>query len=174
MTDGNRGLDALLAHLRDARGFDFTGYKPSSLQRRLRRRMDAVGTETYEEYLDHLQVHPDEFDHLFDTILINVTGFFRDPQSWDVVASHVIPAMVDAKSDDEPIRVWSAGSASGEEAYTVAMLLDQAVGTEAFRGRVKIYATDVDEHALEQARLGSYDAGRLEDVPEDFRDRYFE
>jgi chemotaxis methyl-accepting protein methylase len=77
------GFDSLLRHIKDERAFDFTGYKPASLARRVRRRMEVVGIDRYDEYLDHLQVHPDEFTHLFNTILINVTSFFRDPESWD-------------------------------------------------------------------------------------------
>src|SRR5690606_8269743 len=134
---------------------------PASLMRRVRHRMSAVGIADFGEYRDYLEVHPDEFDALFDTILINVTGFFRDPAAWDAVATKVLPPLLSAKSGAEPIRIWSAGCASGEEAYTIAMLLAEALGPEAFRNRVKVYATDVDDDALAQARAAVYQERQL-------------
>src|SRR3712207_8399169 len=102
-------LANLLEYLRDSRGFDFTGYKPSSLERRLRRRMEAVGITDYAAYRDHLEVEPAEFQALFDTVLINVTSFFRDPDAWDVVVDRIVPGILDARPADSTIRVWSAG-----------------------------------------------------------------
>jgi two-component system CheB/CheR fusion protein len=93
---------------------------------------------------------------LFNTILINVTAFFRDPESWEHLRTEVLERLVAGKAPGTPIRVWSAGCASGEEAYTLAMLLCEILGVEAFRDRVKIYATDVDEEQLNEARHGSY------------------
>ena len=167
-------LRSLLDYLKRNRGFDFGGYKRTSLERRIRSRMDAVGAETYGAYEDYLEVHPDEFTDLFNTILINVTGFFRDPPAWDFVAKDVIPKLLGDLPAEQPIRVWSAGCASGEEAYTVAMLLAEALGEDAFRRRVKIYATDIDEDALTAGRAASYDAKAVESVPPELLDRYFE
>ncbi len=167
------GLGELLSYLRRNRGFDFTGYKRTSLARRIRKRMQAVGIASFAEYTDHLEVHPDEFAELFNTILINVTGFFRDPPVWEYLAAEVVPR-VTAKAPDQPIRVWSAGCSSGEEAYTLAIALAEALGVEKFRERVKIYGTDVDNEAISQARLGAYPARALEDVPEAYRAKYFE
>ncbi|BBZ08896.1 chemotaxis protein CheR [Mycolicibacterium doricum] len=156
------------------RGFDFTGYKRASLMRRVRHRMDSAGYQTFEEYLDALQANPDEFDALFNTILINVTAFFRDPPAWDFIRDTVVPELLAARGPKDQIRVWSAGCASGQEAYSAAILLAEAIGPEDFRRRVKIYATDVDEHALAAARAGSYTEKELESVPADLRSRYFE
>src|SRR5436309_6896654 len=116
----HHAFETLLEYLKQSRGFDFTGYKRASLMRRINKRMQTVGTDSYETYLDFLEVHPDEFTHLFNTILINVTGFFRDKQSWDALAEEVVPRIVERKQPHEPIRIWSAGSASGEEACTLA------------------------------------------------------
>ena len=160
--------------MRDSRGFDFTGYKRTSLIRRVRHRMDAAGVETYEEYLDVLQARSDEFAALFNTILINVTAFFRDPPAWDVLKDEVIPALLAGRGPTDPIRLWSAGCASGQEAYSLAMLLAEALGPDEFRQRVKIYATDIDEDALTDARAASYDSKAVESVPPDLRERYFE
>jgi two-component system, chemotaxis family, CheB/CheR fusion protein len=140
----------------------------------VRHRMDQAGHSSFEEYLDVLQASSDEFAALFNTILINVTAFFRDPQAWDFLRDHVIPELLAAHGPNDPIRVWSAGCASGEEAYSLAMLFADALGVDAFRQRLKIYATDVDENALAQARLGSYDERAMEAVPDDMRSRHFE
>src|SRR5262249_10206846 len=153
--------------------FDYTGYKRPSLMRRFQKRVDAVGAESYQHYREHLEANPGEFGELFNTILINVTSFFRDRDAWDYVAADIVPQILDHRGQG-PMRVWSAGCASGEEAYTVAMILAEAMGESAFRDRVKIYATDVDEHALTQARHAVYTPKQLLDVPEELRDRYFQ
>ena len=170
----DESFEALLRHLRDSRGFDFTGYKRTSLMRRVRHRMDHTGHTSFEEYLDVLQASSDEFAALFNTILINVTAFFRDPEAWDFIGAEVIPRLLAERSPNHLIRVWSAGCASGQEAYTLAMLLAEALGPDAFRQRVKIYATDIDEGALTEARAASYDARAVESVPPDLLVRYFE
>jgi two-component system, chemotaxis family, CheB/CheR fusion protein len=170
----DESFEALLRYLRDSRGFDFTGYKRTSLMRRVRHRMDQAGYPSYEQYLDVLQASSDEFASLFNTILINVTAFFRDPDAWEFVSDEVIPRMLAERGPNDPIRVWSAGCASGQEAYTLAMLLAEALGPDAFRQRVKIYATDIDEEALAEARAASYDARAVESVPADLLVRYFE
>jgi two-component system CheB/CheR fusion protein len=167
-------FEALLDYLKHNRGFDFTGYKRSSLWRRVSKRMQSLLIERYGDYLDYLEVHPEEFVQLFNTILINVTAFFRDPAAWEFLATEVIPVLIAEKRPQDPIRVWSAGCASGEEAYTLAMVLAEALGFERFRQQVKIYATDVDEEALSQARHASYSARDLQSVPEALRAKYFE
>ncbi|MDE3087546.1 MAG: protein-glutamate O-methyltransferase CheR, partial [Acidobacteriota bacterium] len=149
-------LESLLVYLKEARGFDFTGYKRASLSRRIERRMRQVGAPGYAAYADLLEANPGEFAELFDTILINVTGFLRDPEAWEFLASDVVPATLRSKAPEDPIRIWSAGAASGEEAYSLAVLFAEAVGDERFRTTVKIYATDADEEALVQARHARY------------------
>ena len=97
-------FEQLLDYIRDNRGFDFTGYKRASLERRVRKRMQAVGIAEFSDYQDHLEVHPDEFTQLFNTILINVTSFFRDPHVWDYVATDVLPQILDERASRQ-IRV---------------------------------------------------------------------
>jgi two-component system, chemotaxis family, CheB/CheR fusion protein len=172
--DTDPGWANLLDHLVTARGFDLHGYKPTTLARRIRKRMAALEIDSFAAYQDHLEVHPDEFTMLFNTILINVTGFFRDPQAWDVIRTQVVPRIVSAKAPGEPIRAWSAGCASGEEAYTIAMVLAEELGAEQFRERVKIYATDADEDALNAARHAAYTTRQIETVPPSLLDAYFE
>ena len=127
--------------------------------------MQMIDVRSLEEYRDYLEVHPDEFAQLFNTILINVTAFFRDPHAWEYVERTVVPQILARKPHGEPLRIWSAGCASGEEAYTLAIVFADAMGETAFRERVKIYATDVDEEALTHARLGSYTEKDVEAVP---------
>jgi two-component system CheB/CheR fusion protein len=170
----DQAFEALLLYMRDSRGFDFTGYKRTSLMRRVRHRMAQAGYTGFEEYLDVLQASSDEFAALFNTILINVTAFFRDREAWDFIGAEVIPRMLAERGPSDPIRAWSAGCASGQEAYTLAMLLAEAMGPDVFRQRVKIYATDIDEEALAEARIASYDAKAVEGVPQELLARYFE
>ncbi|HEV8441244.1 MAG TPA: CheR family methyltransferase [Methylomirabilota bacterium] len=167
-------LEGLLDYLRQNRGLDLSGYKLPTLSRRINRRMQQVGIVSFEDYQDYLEVHPDEFNRLFDVVLINVTAFFRDPEAWEALGREIIPAIVSGRRENEPVRVWSAGCASGEEAFTLAMVWAESLGLERFRQQVKIYATDVDENALARARHGAYDAKELEAVPEELRNRYFE
>jgi two-component system CheB/CheR fusion protein len=174
VTDPDPQFEALVLYLKEARGFDFTGYKRSSLTRRVSRRMAQVGVPDYAEYLDYLQVHPEEFTALFNTILINVTGFFRDAEAWHHLRTEVLPLIMEAREPDGPIRVWSAGCASGEEAYTLAMMIAEAVGADEFRRRVKIYATDVDEEGLTQARHASYSERDIHGLPPELLEKYFE
>ena len=168
------GLAALIDYLKRSRGFDFTGYKPASLERRIRKRMQGLNVQDYGDYIDYLEVHPEEFEVLFNTILINVTAFFRDPAAWEFIAKQIVPDLLNRRPEPASIRVWSAGCASGEEAYTLAMILAEALGTAAYKDRVKIYATDVDEEALGRARAATYDAREIESVPPTFLEKYFE
>jgi two-component system CheB/CheR fusion protein len=112
MSQPDPAFEALLEHLKANRGFDFTGYKRTSLTRRVDRRMAQVGVGDYPDYLDHLELHADEFTALFNTILINVTGFFRDPEAWRVLQEQVLPTMLAAKAPGVPLRMWCAGCAS--------------------------------------------------------------
>ncbi|MHB8694970.1 MAG: CheR family methyltransferase [Solirubrobacteraceae bacterium] len=168
-------LDVLLDFIKESRGFDFTGYKRSGIERRVAKRMNEVGIAagSYDDYTDYLELHGEEFVELFNALLINVTGFFRDPQTWEHLATDVIPALLANRPPDSQLRVWCAGCASGEEPYTVAMVLARVLGDAAFHDRVKIYATDVDEEALDQARHAAYLPRQIEDVPPEALERFF-
>jgi two-component system CheB/CheR fusion protein len=163
----------LLTYLKASRGFDFGAYKVSSLMRRIQKRMREVGVKSYAEYIDYLEVHPYEFEPLFNTVLINVTSFFRDAPSWKYLGDHILPRLLEDRDQDRPLRMWSAGCASGEEAYSLAILLAEALGEAELR-KAKIYATDLDEDALTTARQASYEARQVAAVPPDLLDKYFE
>jgi two-component system CheB/CheR fusion protein len=170
-TQRDPDFEQLLRYIRENRAFDFTGYKRPSLMRRITKRMHERGVETYAEYQELLAKEPDEFVPLFDTILINVTSFFRDELAWDFLREEIVPRIVEGGHD---IRVWSTGCATGEEAYSAAIVFAEAVGEDAFRRHVKIYATDIDDDALSGGRHARYTAKQLESVPAELREKYFE
>nr|ASV46941.1 hypothetical protein [uncultured bacterium] len=170
----NHELAALLDYLQRARGLDLGGYKRAGLLRRLTKRLRAIGVDGYVAYVEYLESHPTEYARLLDTLLINVTAFFRDDLPWEFVRAELLPRLLAQKEATETIRVWCAGCATGEEAYTLAIVLAEALGEEAYRERVKIYATDLDEAALAQARLAAYTDDDVADVPAEFVERYFE
>jgi two-component system CheB/CheR fusion protein len=168
----DESFEDLIKYLKESRNFDFSGYKRSSLARRVNRQMQDSGITTYDEYRDFLEIHPEEFTTLFNTILINVTGFFRDADAWTYLRETAIPELL--RSGRDRIRIWSAGCAGGQEAYSLAICLAEALGQAEFRRRVKIYATDIDEEALVDARQAVYSERELSGVPSELRERYFE
>ncbi len=167
-------FDVLLAYMRAVRNFEFSGYKRAGLARRITKRMRAVGAETYPEYQAYLEAHPGEFAELFNTILINVTAFFRDEALWEYLRTDVVPQILAARGPSDPIRVWCAGCATGQEAYTLAIVLAEALGETQFRERVKLYGTDLDDDALATARQGVYQDRDVAAMPAELVERYFE
>jgi two-component system CheB/CheR fusion protein len=167
-------LSRLLDHIRQTRGFDFAGYKRTTLVRRIAKRMQDVGCETLPDYIDYLEVHPNEFTQFFNTILISVTSFFRDATAWGFIAQEIVPRIVSGKAPGSPIRIWSAGCATGQEAYSLAMTFAESLGPDQFRDRVKIYGTDVDDDALARARQAYYTPKEVESVPPELMNSYFE
>lgn len=167
-------LEALLEYMKLKRGFDFTAYKRSTLQRRIEKRIQALNLASIGEYLAYLEKHPNEFVPLFNVVLINITEFFRDPPAWEYVAAEIVPQIIQDKGRDAAIRVWSAGCASGEEPYSITMLFAEALGLERLRHQFRVYATDIDEDALTAARHGVYPASALEHVPPHLVEKYFE
>jgi two-component system CheB/CheR fusion protein len=173
-TPADPEFEALLGYIQESRGLDFRGYKRTSLRRRITLRMEAVGAEDFASYRTRLEAQPTEFADLLNTVLINVTSFFRDAEAWDVLRDEVIPSIIAAGDPDRPIRIWSVGCASGEEPYSIAMLFAEAMGIADFCRRVKIYATDLDEEALQIARVATYAPRDVEGVPPALLEKYFE
>ncbi|MBP2299213.1 CheR family methyltransferase [Azospirillum picis] len=172
--DSDSDFSNLIRHIQESRGIDFRGYKRTSLERRIRRRMEEVGSEDFTAYHAFLEAHPQEFVDLLNTVLINVTSFFRDGDAWSVLKRDVVPRVLERKGPTGQIRIWSVGCASGEEPYSLAMLFAEALGTTDFCRRVKIYATDLDDAALNTARHATYAPREVETVPEALLERYFE
>jgi two-component system CheB/CheR fusion protein len=163
----------LLDKLSKQYAFDFREYKQTSLARRIKIRMQQVRMENYDRYSEYLDLHPDEHVALFNTILINITAFFRDPDAWKILGAEVIPRLVDQASESRSLRLWSVGCSSGEEAYSIAILLAEQLGPRARDFTVKIYATDVDDEALGAGRHGLYRVEDVKEVPTTILERYF-
>ncbi|HEX5323411.1 MAG TPA: CheR family methyltransferase [Capsulimonadaceae bacterium] len=174
MAETQHAFEALLDYLKRSRGVDLTGYKRPSLMRRFERLMTTAGIKDYADYISYLEASPGEVVRVLDTILINVTGFFRDASAWEVLQKEAIPNILAAKKPTDPIRVWTAGCASGQEAYTIAIILAEAIGVDAVRECVKIHATDLDEEALAYARTALYTEREVQGVPPPLLEKYFE
>ena len=166
-------LKELLQELAEQRNFDFRGYKKTTLERRFRRRMFQLNLGTYEDYGEYIRKHPDEVNQLLSTILINVTEFFRDPPAWEILRHEILPSRLKRIKPGHSFRVWSAGCASGEESYSVAILLAEHFGPRIQDYDIKIYATDIDEEALNTARRGEYSLDSVRRVRPEWREKYF-
>ena len=163
----------LFALLRRESGVDFSPYKPPTIKRRLQRRMALVRLTTLDGYLDYLERNPPEVNRLFQDVLIQVTRFFRDPETYDVLAEQVFSELLASRTMEQPIRIWIPGCASGEEAYSVAITLAEVMYERAVRVPVHIFATDLSEPAIEHARAGCYSPGIADDVSPARLQRYF-
>jgi two-component system, chemotaxis family, CheB/CheR fusion protein len=168
-------LRDLLSHVSAQTNLDFRNYKPSTILRRIGRRMAATHNTNILDYADYLRTHPDEVKELVRAFLIKVTGFFRDPEAFDFLRSTIIPSLVErGRTNGRILRVWSAGCATGEEAYSLGLLFADHLGPDFPEWSVKIFATDVAEDAIAFARRGLYPENVLNDLPDDYRERYFE
>ena len=172
--DERRALDRFLEELHSNRGVDFRSYKRPTILRRLGRRMVATGCESIDEYSSYLDVHPEEYAQLIGAFLIKVTEFFRDPELFDYLKEEVLPDLIEeARDDEKQLRIWSAGCATGEEAYSLAILLSEVLAQEAGLFNVRIIATDIDEAAVRFARRGIYPPSALKGLSEEQIGRYF-
>jgi two-component system, chemotaxis family, CheB/CheR fusion protein len=169
----DRELNILLLKIFIERGLNFKEYKTASLRRRIQKRLDANGLSSYPEYIIYLDQHPGEYDKLFDTLFINVTEFFRDSEAWDKLNEVVIPDILARKSKGDPVRAWCASCSSGEEPYSLAMLLSERLNGNINEHEITIYATDIDEGALAEARKGRYGPDKIKNVRQEFIDKYF-
>jgi two-component system CheB/CheR fusion protein len=166
-------LGRILAHVRVRTGHDFSQYKRQSLVRRLARRMQLVKVDSLAAYLGHLREHPEETQGLFADLLISVTTFFRDKDAFEQLAKTVIPAILEWKTDGAPIRIWVPGCATGEEAYSLAILLLEEIFKHDIRPDIQIFASDLDTKALAVAREGCYPKTISADVSEERLRRFF-
>ena len=154
---------------------DFRPYKPSTLLRRISRRMAVTHNSSLSNYAKYVEEHPEEIAELVMTFLIKVTEFFRDIQAFEYLKRAILPELIEkARGSDRSLRFWSAGCATGEEPYSLAMLLADLLGSELSQWNIKIFATDLDEGAINFARRGLYPSNVLKDLPDDYRGRFFE
>jgi len=166
-------VEQILERIRASRSFDFRNYKRPTLQRRIERRMDDRKCRTAAEYLALLDRDPAEYDALIASMLIKVTGFFRDAETWTLLSEKVIPQLLSEKRPGEEIRVWCAASATGEEAFSIAILLAEAMGPAFQNQEVKIFGTDADEKAIAFARRGVYSREQVKSVPAEMLKTWF-
>jgi two-component system CheB/CheR fusion protein len=157
-------LQAILVRLRAHSGQDFTCYKKSTMARRIQRRMNVHHIDEPQAYLSFLRENLHEVDALMEELLISVTSFFRDPAAWKALADEALPRLLNERADGQTLRVWVPGCATGEEAYSVAILLQEQIRKAERSHPVQIFATDLDERAIDMARAGIYPEGISADV----------
>ncbi|BAU49339.1 chemotaxis protein CheY [Sulfurifustis variabilis] len=167
------GLDAILALLGNRYRVDFRDYKKNTLERRTQRRMGLKQIADWQDYLAYLRAHPEEAEALYSDVLIGVTRFFRDPEEWKFLEQQVVPELLASHDADAPVRIWSAGCATGEEAYSLAMVFLEHIERAGGRLKLQVFASDVSHEALAFARRGLYPAGIEEDVPPERLRRFF-
>lgn len=162
-----QGLPVLLDKVYAERGWDFHGYKKMTLLRRVSKRLHASGCSSISEYMRLLENDPAEYSRLFSSITIKVSEFFREPEVFAAIAE-----ILRGEFCGTPVRAWSCGCACGEEAYSVAMLFSECLGMDAL-GKAKVFATDIDPDALEQARRATYRSEATANISPDMKERYF-
>lgn len=166
-------IEQLLQGLAEERAFDLRAYKRSTLERRIGKRMSQIAVRDYAGYLDYVRNNPEEVNTLLNTVLINITEFFRDPQAWEYLRQKVLPELLADCKPGDSFRAWCAGCASGEEVYSLGILLAEHFGEHIADYDIRIYATDVDDEALNLARRAEYSADKLRRVRPEWRRKYF-
>ena len=171
--DADQTLQKIFLLLRDRTGNDFAVYKANTIQRRIERRMNVHQIENLKQYLRFVLTNPHELDALFQELLIGVTSFFRDQPAFDVLAEKGLPLLVEGKPEGATLRVWVAGCSTGEEAYSLAILIHEYLLQKKLRLKVQIFASDLDSRAIETARTGLYPIGIAGDIAHDRLQRFF-
>jgi two-component system CheB/CheR fusion protein len=166
-------LVTIFALLRAMTGVDFSRYKPNTINRRIQRRMLLYKLEQLEDYAAHLQAHPAEVKALYEEILIHVTSFFRDPETFELLKTQVFPTITQNKSAEFPIRIWVAGCSTGEEVYSIAISLLEFLADKVAQPPIQIFATDISEQAIDKARTGIYAESQMAEVSPERRRRFF-
>jgi two-component system CheB/CheR fusion protein len=166
-------MNRLLRMLRNAHGIDFSYYKSGTVRRRIERRLMLNHSNDFEHYVAKVEDSPAELNSLYHDLLIGVTQFFRDPEAFQVLKDEVLPELVSGQSDQEELRIWVAGCATGEEAYSLGIVVDEVLKQMKRNLEVKIFATDVHQTSLEFAGAGSYPQSSLAGVSQERLDRYF-
>ncbi|HEX2966201.1 MAG TPA: chemotaxis protein CheB [Syntrophorhabdaceae bacterium] len=163
--EGADMVQKVLAVVRAKTGHDFSQYKKNTMLRRIKRRMNIHNIEGFDAYIQMLRQHQDEIKQLFKELLINVTSFFREPEAYEVLKKTILPQILSDKPDDYTIRIWVVGCATGEEAYSIAITVKEYSAEHGKDYRVQMFATDLDEKSIAQARTGLFPANITLDVP---------
>jgi chemotaxis protein methyltransferase CheR len=169
------GFELLKRAITESTGFNCEQYKEAHFRRRVNVRVRATSSENYEEYLRLLKKNSAEHEYLIKALTINVSEFFRNPETFEVIEKEVIPFLIKSRSDSliKSIRIWSAGCATGEETYSLAILLHRALGRDFDKYRISIIGTDIDTLSLEKARKGVYLENVLKNVDFSTKEKYF-
>lgn len=169
------GIERLLADLQAKFGRDFSSYRVSCLRRRLALRMSVLRMASLDDYLAYLSAEPAEIEQLLDTLTIHVTDFFRDSEVFDAIEKKILPALVDEKmhSPSRTIRIWSAGCSTGEEAYSLAIVVLGYLRARGVPLALEVYGTDISKEACATAREGAYPGRKMARVPDALRQKWF-
>jgi two-component system, chemotaxis family, CheB/CheR fusion protein len=167
------GKDKILSLLLAATGVDFAQYRHTTLMRRIQRRMVLNRAEDFDAYVDFLQKNPDELEALYQEVLIHVTSFFREPETFETLRENVFPKLMKGRHRDDPIRIWLPGSSTGEEVYSIAISLFEFFENSAVRPTIQIFGTDVSQRVIEKARSGIFGESIESDVSADRLRRFF-
>ncbi|MDZ8081171.1 MAG: CheR family methyltransferase [Nostoc sp. DcaGUA01] len=173
LSENEDALSTIFVLLRASTGVDFSQYKQTTLKRRILRRMILYKLERLEDYVRYLQDNPGEVTALYQDVLITITSFFRDKEPFEVLKTKVFPNIVKQRKADSPIRIWIAGCSTGEEAYSIAICLIEYLTSEGINHPVQIFATDINEVAIEKARNGIYKPSQLADVSPERLQHFF-
>jgi len=165
-------LGSLFQLLRERHTVDFSQYKPSSIVRRIERRISINHIDSLEEYVRYCQRFPSEVDQLFKELLIGVTSFMRDPEAYHILSTSYLPELLKEHQEEE-VRLWSAGCSTGEEAYSLAIILKETLKKLGINKEIKIFATDLDKDAIQFASVGLYPESVVADLPRELLDKYF-
>lgn len=171
----NHKLKSILSLLKEQRGFDFSGYRTSMLERRVQKRVFASQSKNLDDYLSYLKEHPLELDNLIDVFTINVSRFFRNSLSFAYIIKIIIPDLflTKTKEKDNSLRIWSAGCSFGEEPYSMAIILNEFLKKEDRNIRLDIFATDIDKKAIKRASVGTYGFESIKTVKYGILKKYF-
>ena len=170
-------LMLLLEKLYKKVNLDFREYKISSVKRRIDRRLRATRSDSYEAYSNFIDLNPDEYKQLLKDLTINVTEFFRDDEPWQILQDRVFPDILSRKTSDNlnaPIRIWSAGCSTGQEAYSAAILFHELIDSYSVPCNFELYGTDIDTDCLETAQNGQYQPESFDGMDQELVSRYFD
>lgn len=173
LSEGGDNLNKIFVLLRSRTGNDFTYYKHSTIRRRIKRRMVLHQLEKMEDYVKYLQKQPGELDALFQDMLINVTSFFRDPDTFEALQQEVFPILMEKRSVEQPLRIWVPGCSTGEEVYSLAIALLEFLGDRASNIPIQIFASDINDKAIDKARQGVYPESIRDDIAPGRLQRFF-
>lgn len=170
-----KDLKAILDYLNEQRGVDFSGYRSSIVERRIKEIFSDVKSKGCSEYLRYIKEHPDTLDNLIDALTINVSTFFRDALTFEYIAKNILPLIFSKKirTHDYSLRIWSAACSTGEEPYSLSILINELLKKEDFGLNLNIFATDIDKQTLRKAQEGLYSFEHIENVKYGILKKYF-